>query len=208
MPDVAYDSVSTNRSTVVEIEGVWTDRGPHPIRRWVARLFDYWATTGLVFVMAGAPLVAADRKLELVALPVGFLVMAYLVSPIRGLATAALNAFLLSYFSATPGKWLCGVRIVRKDGAPLSFGLAFRRELVALTFGCGLYIPLISLATSFYGFNELRDKGATSWDQRYGLVVVQRPNGYSQALLVVVALVPAVIMVLFTLMLMARLGGR
>jgi uncharacterized RDD family membrane protein YckC len=61
--------------------------------------------------------------------PAAVLAVLYFVPMIRGLASAVINAAMLSRFSTTPGKWLCGIRIVR--GAPLSFGKAVTRELDA-----------------------------------------------------------------------------
>ena len=173
----------------------WADLAPHPIRRWVARLFDLWVTTGVVFLALAIPLVIIDPKLESLDVAITLLAFIFVLSPLRGFATAALNALLLSGFATTPGKWLAGVRIIRKDGAPLTTGLAFKRELGAMAAGCGFYLPLISLITIGNNYFRLREKGATSWDEIRGLVAVQRPNSAKQAMLIVMALIPVAVIV-------------
>jgi uncharacterized RDD family membrane protein YckC len=104
----------------------------------------------------------------------------YVLAPLRGPVTAIINALMLSAFGATPGKWLCGVRVVRKDGAPLAFVTALKRELAALILGCGLYLPLIGIIAMGIGHTNLRRDGATSWDAGRGLLVLQRRNGFGQ----------------------------
>lgn len=162
--------------------GAWSDLAPHPVRRWIARGFDFYVTTGLVFAAVAAPWAVFGAG-EARFLPLGIVGLLYLLTPVRGVVTAVLNAALLDRFATTPGKWLCGVRIVRKDGAPLDFGLAFRRELAVLAFGCGGYIPLVGLVAMGAGFVGLRKAGAAGWDEARGLLAVQRPNGAGQVLL-------------------------
>ena len=69
----------------------WTDAAPHPFRRWVARTFDFWITTGLAFALAGAPFAMAASGQEVMTIPVSLLIAVYVLPPMRGLATAALN---------------------------------------------------------------------------------------------------------------------
>jgi len=171
----------------------WADLSPHPIRRWAARLFDFWVTTGSVFLLLLLPMILLDPKLEVMVVPIVLIAAVFLLSPLRGLATAAVNALLLSRFSTTPGKWLGGVRIVRKDGAPLGFRVAFAREVDVWLRGCGLYIPLVAQVLIGYGFFQLRARGVAPWDESRGLVAVQRGNSLGQAALVVTAVIPPIL---------------
>jgi uncharacterized RDD family membrane protein YckC len=157
----------------------WSDFAPHPVRRWVARAFDSYLTTGVLFAVPVVLWIAAGRPEAWLA-TVGMMGLVYVLSPLRGLVTAILNALLLSAFGVTPGKWLCGVRVARRDGAPLTFGTALKRELAAFILGCGLYLPLIGLAAMAIGFANLSEKGATSWDADRDLLVLQRPNSAGQ----------------------------
>jgi uncharacterized RDD family membrane protein YckC len=159
----------------------WKDLTPHPVRRWIARGFDFYLTTGFVFAVLATPWLLSGASTRDAA--VVFIGLVYLVPPLRGLVTAVLNALMLSAFGSTPGKWLCGVKIAHKDGGRPTFATALRRELAALVLGCGLYIPLLGLAAMAIGFSNLREKGATSWDVHRDLLVLQRPNSVGQFML-------------------------
>lgn len=174
----------------------WADLAPHPVRRWVARIFDFWVTTGLVFAVLAILLVVVDRQMETLGALVGLLAVVFLLSPVRGLVAAMLNALLLSRFSTTPGKWLCGVRIVSKDGNPLTYRAAFGREFAVFTAGCGLYLPLIALVVVGYNFFQLRKIGVTKWDEDRNLVAVHRPDSFKQAVLIVLALIPVAVIIM------------
>jgi uncharacterized RDD family membrane protein YckC len=186
---------------VEEGRGGWSDLAPHPVRRWIARAFDGYITTGLVLAVLAAPsaLVASSDGRYAV---IGAAAILFLLPPMRGLFSALLYAFLLSRTATTPGKWLCGVRIVRRDGAPLSFRAALGREMRAYVSGCGLYLPLIVLCAMGYNFFRLRDVGATSWDQACDLVVEHRPNSAGQTALTLVA----VVLVALVLLILALIG--
>jgi uncharacterized RDD family membrane protein YckC len=173
----------------------WSDLTPHPIRRWIARGFDFYVTTGLVFAVLALPSALASGDVVLKA-PAMILLGVYMLTPVRGVATAILNAILLSRFSTTPGKWLCGVRLARKDGARLTFGEAVKRELDVLAMGCGVYIPVLAVVASGFHFFDLRKTGATPWDLRRDLLVEQRPNSPGQIVLALVAFVLATSVVL------------
>jgi uncharacterized RDD family membrane protein YckC len=114
-----------------------------------------------------------------------------LLLPVRIVLSALLNAALLSWTSTTPGKWLCGVRIVRKDGGRVTFGRALKREVEAVIAGCGLWFPIISIVAIGYKGVQLTDKGEISWDEHCGLVAVQRPNTWGQLLLTLLTFAPS-----------------
>jgi uncharacterized RDD family membrane protein YckC len=160
-------------------EHAWSDAAPHPWRRWIARLFDLSVVTLLVFAVIGgaaAAVLPGDYRWW----PAGVLAVIYFVPMVRGLASAVINAALLRWISTTPGKWLCGIRIVRKDGAPMTFGMALMRELEAYALGCGIFFPAVVLVAMAFGFARLRREGVTAWDEHRELVAVQRPNGAAQ----------------------------
>jgi uncharacterized RDD family membrane protein YckC len=162
----------------------WSDLSPHPLRRWVARNFDGFITAGVVCAGLASPLALSESGRYA---PLGIVLMLFWVGPVRGLVSAVLNALLLHWTTTTPGKWLCGVRIVRRDGGRLTFGRALKRELHAYVGGCGLYIPVAVLVLMASGFRVLRRNGATPWDERGELVAVQRPAGWVQTLLTLLA---------------------
>jgi uncharacterized RDD family membrane protein YckC len=157
----------------------WSDISPHPWRRWIARLFDFSVVTAIVFAVIGAT-AAVLLPAAYQAYPAVALGLVFLFPPFRGLASAVINAALLRWISTTPGKWLCGIRIVRKDGAPMTFGMALMRELEAYALGCGIFFPVVVLVAMAFGFARLRREGATAWDEHRELVALQRPNSAAQ----------------------------
>lgn len=172
----------------------WSDPAPHPVRRWIARGFDFHVTTGLVFMGLALPWMGLGGAAAF-ELPAAVLSVVYLLTPARGIACAVLNALLLSRFSTTPGKWLCGVRIAHKDGTRLTFGQALTRELDAFAMGCGVYIPLLGALANGVHFFDLRKTGTTPWDRARDLCVDQRPNSASQFILALIAFLLAAIVV-------------
>ena len=187
---------SSAGSTSIGLVGdAWSDLTPHPVRRWIARGFDFYVTTGLVFSALAVPWVvfgSGDARFG----PLGIMALLYLLTPVHGLVTALLSAAMLSATSTTPGKWLCGVRIVRKDGGPMSFGLTLRRELAVWVLGCGCYIPLVGLLAMGWSFSRLSEAEATGWDEARGLIALQRPDSARQFALGLLAFTMAAIVVL------------
>lgn len=162
----------------------WSDLSPYPFRRWSARLFDF-------YVVVTAPMILCAKLLSVpVRDAVDVLMLLLLLLPVRIVVSVLLDAALLSWTSTTPGKWLCGVRIVAKDGEAVTFGRAFKREVEAVIAGCGLWFPLIDIAAIGYNGLQLTEKGETSWDRRRGLMAVQRPNTWGQFLLTLLTCAP------------------
>lgn len=89
-------------------------------------------------------------------------------------AVAFLNFVLVAGFSGrTVGKWLAGLRIVRKDGEPLSFVRALVRHLV------GYPLTILTLGLGFL-LAAFHSQGRALHDILAGTVVVRsrapRPN--------------------------------
>lgn len=183
------DETPSPRDHVEAASGAWSDLSPQPIRRWVARYFDGYVTVGAFSAALASPIALTDLE-ERAAVPLAAAMMVCLIGPVRGLVAAVLNAGLLRWTSTTPGKWLCGIRIVRKDGKPLTFGVALKRELDVYMVGCGLYLPLVAVITQVLGFRSLDKNSETSWDKSHELLAVQRPDSTGQWLLTVLAFVP------------------
>jgi uncharacterized RDD family membrane protein YckC len=167
--------------------GAGADLSPHPFRRWSARFFDAYLVSSLIIVGAMAalryPRSMAEATFWAPVLLVGLF-------PLRAVAGLLFNALMLRWSATTPGKWLCGIRIVPKDGGRLSLSLALKRELEATIAGCAIYFPILSTIVMVINYSQLADKGATSWDERRGLVAVHRPNGLSQFALALLVFAP------------------
>lgn len=167
--------------------GAWADLSPHPFRRWCARFFDAYLASSLIIVGAmavlGYPRSMADMTFWMPVLLMGLF-------PLRAVAGLFFNAIMLRWTATTPGKWLCGIRIVPKHGGRLSLSLALKRELEATIAGCAIYFPVLSTIAMALNWSHLTDKGATSWDEGRGLVVVQRPNSLLQFALTLLVFAP------------------
>ncbi len=71
---------------------------------------------------------------------------------------------LLSLFGSTPGKWLLKIQLRGVDGKKLSFGSALRRSWGVLLKGMALGFPIISFATLYSSYTNLKNTGSTKWD--------------------------------------------
>ena len=82
-----------------------------------------------------------------------------------------LEAMCITYFGATPGKWLFGIRVMDKSGSRLSFGLAMQRTLYILLVGEGLRIPILTSLTNLLAYDRILNTGKTLWDDACNSVV-------------------------------------
>jgi uncharacterized RDD family membrane protein YckC len=163
--------------------GGWSDLHPYPLRRWVARLFDFYLVTAVLV----AALTQVPPGLGRALIPDHIDLMWLL--PVRIPVAILVNTLLLAWTATTPGKWLCGVKIVRVDGRRLSFAEAIRREARAVYAGCAFYLPLVSLILMGLNGRRLLAQESAAWDGKRGLVAVQRSNSLVQQLLTFAAFV-------------------
>ncbi len=145
-----------------------------PMRRLAARLFDH-------VVIAGGALFVAIAQLHIAPpLPVAGAVMrinfnGYLLALGVAVGGGLMNAAFVRWFGATPGKWLCGVRVLRVDEQRLGWSAALKREAEAVAAGCAMFIPLPMLLAFGVGFVRLVFKGETGWDRRRCAIVLEAP---------------------------------
>ena len=183
----------------------WTDARPHPWRRFAARLADISVVGGIasiaIFIVGYT---VWPERTEAVAGALGRgagqLVGAVLVM----LVMIPLNALAIGLSGLTFGKWIFGVRVL-KDGRPIGFLRALRRELGVFAFGMGCGLPLISLVTTIYNFASLSRGRATPWDRDQKLEIVHRPESRNATVAMVLA-AAALALVSIALNLMPQLG--
>jgi len=82
------------------------------------------------------------------------------------------EAFFLSAFATTPGKWLFNLRVCSSDFGPLPFRAAISRAGWVWLRGYGLGLPLINLCFILISYFDLKKRGITNWDE----------HGFSQVL--------------------------
>jgi len=135
----------------------------HPWRRFGARSID-----SVLIVIAFIPiavLIIGIFNIDISAInkiwtssAIATLALYILMAPVEGL--------LISKFGTTPGKALCGIRVLNKHGENLTYFEAFERTLLILVFAEGFgVIPLVSLVTRIVSYNKLTKTGTTYWDK-------------------------------------------
>jgi uncharacterized RDD family membrane protein YckC len=106
------------------------------------------------------------------------------------LALPVFEAILAKLFGNTPGKALFGLKPVRADGQPMTFGNLIGRNYRAYFFGMGLGMPIISLVMLIVQFNNVRSKGTTGYDSgRYIMTETPLSTGRKIAAISVLVLV-------------------
>ncbi len=133
------------------------------IRPWVryfAKLFDLYVSsiaTGLILGICFPQILnLSDLVLNIIA---------FLIFPFY-------EAFFLSLFGTTPGKWLLSTSVSNKQQQPLSFLDALTRGYKVVIKGLGLGIPIVILVTGFYQYKMLKENGINSWDAEKSHVVL------------------------------------
>lgn len=185
----AFPEISTLPLSIPQEEG-WTDLSPRPWRRFFARTLDL----NLNAFVLGWVLVNLIASLAPAHLP-GW--VQFFVDPgtkwISGLLSTAIgfmaNVPLMAYSGTTLGKWIFGIQVKHQDGRPLGLKVAFKRELAVFVRGYCLMIPLVNLVTLAGAYQNLNEKGSTSWDTDYGLIVRQRPDSDIQNLVSFLAVI-------------------
>ena len=171
----------------------WTDVAPHPWRRYFARTLDSIVVGGVTWFLIGAVFGTLDPLdartfFALFDGPAGTFLdaMATTIVVIPG------NALLIGLTGLSIGKWVFGVRVLRKDGRPIGLWRALFRELRVLAMGMGFGIPLVSLITLIGSYSSLQDTRSTAWDRQQGNLVLHRPAGFFQGLLVFLGIIVVV----------------
>lgn len=125
----------------------------HPWRRFLARMLDYQMvrcllTFLLVVVMRVRPF--GDFLSSLITYGTPFLVI-------------PLEAVMLHYWGATPGKWLFGLRVESENGGTLSLSAARERAWHVLHQGLGFGIPAWEFWRLYKSYQAYRDD-EMEWD--------------------------------------------
>jgi len=146
-----------------------------PVRPWVR----YWARVFDIFLFA---------------LPAGLIVGVVapdafeeqpggdqLLGIVMLFAWTFVEAFLISSFGTTPGKWLFNTRVVGPGLRPISYSAALKRSLKVWWRGLGTGFPLVSLFTLAIAHGRLTRCGETSWDRDMGFAVEHARIGFARA---------------------------
>lgn len=171
------------------------DTGPHPWRRFLARVFDNFAIgTVLWFLLGSAAWVISQEASDAL---IGFTESIYgrlLGGTINLAMMIPIQAAMIGLTGSSPGKWLCGVRVRNRDGSRLGFGAALYRELKVWLIGFGAGLPLINLFALVQAYNAVKDSGTADWDDAHERAVACLPaTGGRQVLIGLAIVVPVLI---------------
>ncbi|MBT3341127.1 MAG: DUF4339 domain-containing protein [Planctomycetes bacterium] len=97
-----------------------------------------------------------------------------------------IDAFCISRWGATPGRWLMRTRIYTSNGMLLPYKIAVQRNIAVTLRGMALGLPLVSLLFMMLAYKELTERGMTSWDREMGSSVSHHQIGGGRVLLTVV----------------------
>ncbi len=142
------------------------DTGPHPWRRWFARLVDMTAASFVLGIVIG---IFAPNS-TIFNSNIGSTILMLLV-------WAAAEPFVLVHFENTPGKALLNMHLRTQEGRSLTLEQAVHRSLRVWFFGLAGGLPLISLFTMAAARKKLVQEGSTSWDREGGIVVAHGEIG-------------------------------
>jgi len=97
--------------------------------------------------------------------------MATLFIPVMMLCMIPIEAWCLSRWGMTPGKWVFRVRLVHQDNRLLTFEEAIRRTLKVTISGMALGFLLLQVLFNALAYKEFVATGTTSWDRKHHSVV-------------------------------------
>lgn len=174
---------------VVEDDG-WQQAAPAPWRRWLARNFDI-AVLGLALwaLIGAATAIMVPPFYQSLTGELGPTQNMVVSSILTGVILIPILALLIGFTGSSPGKWLFGVRVTRRSGAPIGLRSALWRELHVLVRGLAFGFPLISLVAQVVAYQHLTKHGVTMWDRDQEWIITHRPNGGVQIVLGILGVV-------------------
>lgn len=156
----------SDETAIAPPEDDWVEPATPAARLW-ARLFDIWSLSfvGGVFLGAAFP----DLVLRLQGFGGGYLLIGLATLPLA----LVLDTVFMTLLGTTPGKFLAGIRVETVDG-----GRPGRRALIrnVRVYVQGLWfgIPFLNLLGMSRARDRLLNEGATSWDEKLGMRVIER----------------------------------
>ena len=109
------------------------------------------------------------------------------------------EAFMISTWSSTPGKFLFNIQVRMHNGLKLTYGQALSRSINVWIRGEALGIPFVLFITRLMAYNKLITIGATSWDMAGGYNVIHNKIG-----IIRIMAISMILIVLFLLIFISR----
>jgi len=135
----------------------------NPWQRFLARFTDYSLLNLLIIFLR---LMLSDH--------LSFFHFEYIIT-LQFLLWVPIEAFLLSKWGYTPGKFLLKTKVKPQLGKKLDFSRSIRRSFSVWVKGIGLGIPVLSIFVMLYSYFKLKTEGITSWDKEEHTHVIHEP---------------------------------
>lgn len=152
-----------------------------PVRRLIARFVDYACSAlffGTAFWLLRDPGLSIPQWLQ------NFLDNPGVANLFWGFISAVLwimpESLLLTHFGTTPGKLLCGLRVV-KEHPDANY---WRRSFTVWVMGSGCHLPLLQQIAGVNAWVRLREHRQTDWDRWFGFRVEASPFGWMRGVAV------------------------
>jgi uncharacterized RDD family membrane protein YckC len=183
--DTELSSLIPHIRSVEETIG-WSDRKPHPWRRYFARTIDVYVAFILIVVLVCGGWAAVNfNSFKKFILASDFLnrwtemflgMGAYFFSMF-------VNAVFIGFTGGTFGKWLFGVYVVGENSKPIGFIKALKREFFIWWAGIAFAIPIVAQILLFLNYDNLLKDRITYWDKKMELTVLYRDKSMKQSAL-------------------------
>lgn len=105
--------------------------------------------------------------------------------------TTFFEAFLISNYGSSLGKFLLNMQVLNKDDSRLDFSQSVSRSLRVLLFGCFLHLPLISILGFASAADRIEKFGQTSWDEKGDTKVhFEKPKLWGMIIVAIILIIP------------------
>ena len=144
----------------------WELFATRALPRFLARLFDalVWFSLACAVGVAAGPLPPGEFAFTPFWVHVG-----------QGVLWVFAEAWLLSRFGTTPGKWIFNLRVERSDGSRLEYVRALKRAFFIWVCAWGLSVPFWTLFGSLVALALYLNNGRMVWDYLVRTQVVHGP---------------------------------
>lgn len=155
------DKIVEPSEIIVDGQGLPKERVSHvnPQIRFLARFFDY---SLFLLVLWGLKMLLQG------SFPFGL--FEYMI-PFEFFAWIPIEAFLLSTWGTTPGKFFLRTKLKQGRKEKLDFTTALKRSFAVWFRGLGMGIPVINVLCMLVASSRLRMLGQTSWDREENITV-------------------------------------
>jgi uncharacterized RDD family membrane protein YckC len=166
---------------------------PRPWLRYWARMFDA-ALYGYVIALIIGVTFFTVKQFGMFQGPTGEYIGEAIFVPLLSIPAMILwwfiEAFNISTFGATLGKWIFGVRVRELNGEKLSYSRALGRAFQVWLRGLFLMMPCATHLAQINAFIKLQSSGVTSWDSRGAFRVEHRPVSITRIIVAFLIVIP------------------